>query len=485
MTGEQLTHLLDTFTQIEAETEWVEFKHNNANPDDIGEYISAISNAAALHGRPTGYIAWGIESGTHRLIGTTFRPRQGKVGNEELENWLTRLLEPKVHFTVHECDRDGSHFVIFEVPAAIHTPVAFKGQEFIRVGSYKKPLRSFPEKERQLWALLSKVPFEREPAQRGLSADDVLGLLDYPSYFELAGQALPDARSGILERLTKEQFIVPEGGNRLTVTNLGAILFAKDMSAFPTIGRKAIRVILYKGISRVETQREQPGTLGYAAGFSRMIRFVNDLLPRNEVIGEALRREVPMYPPIAIRELAANAIIHQDFRMTGTGPTIEVFSDRIEFTNPGIPLIDPLRFIDEPPRSRNETLAAFMRRANICEERGSGIDKVVDQAEYYQLPAPEFGFTDNHTKTVLFAYRKWGEMNRLDRIRASYQHACLQFVSNRRLTNASLRKRFGVSDENYSMVSRVIGDTVDAKMIKPSDPDNTSRRQASYIPFWA
>ena len=83
----------------------------------------------------------------------------------------------------------------------------------------------------------------------------------------------------------------------------------------------------------------------------------------------------------------ANALIHQDFSLTGTGPTVEIFADRIEVTNPGTPLIDTLRFIDEPPQSRNETLAATMRRLNICEERGSGIDKVISQVELYQLPA--------------------------------------------------------------------------------------------------
>jgi predicted HTH transcriptional regulator len=246
-----------------------------------------------------------------------------------------------------------------------------------------------------------------------------------------------------------------------------------------------VRVIIYKGLNRTETQRERGGSLGYAAAFERLIRYISDQLPENEVIGEALRREVRMYPEVAIRELAANALIHQDFRLAGTGPTIELFADRIEFTNPGVPLIDPLRFIDEPPRSRNETLASFMRRVNICEERGSGIDKVIAAVEAYQLPAPNFSVTECHTKAILYAHRPWAGMDRDARIRASYQHACLQYVSNQKLTNTSLRKRFGISDENYSMVSRVIGDSIDSGLIKPHDAENASRRHASYVPFWA
>ena len=125
-----------------------------------------------------------------------------------------------------------------------------------------------------------------------------------------------------------------------------------------------------------------------------------------------------MYPELAVRELVANALIHQDFTITGAGPTVEIFADRMEITNPGRPLIDPLRFIDEPPRSRNEALASVMRRANICEERGSGIDKVISLVEAFQLPAPDFRVTDRSTIAVLLGPRDFSEMDRGDRIRA-------------------------------------------------------------------
>jgi ATP-dependent DNA helicase RecG len=95
-----------------------------------------------------------------------------------------------------------------------------------------------------------------------------------------------------------------------------------------------------------------------------------------------------MYPEIAVRELIANALIHQNFSVTGVGPMIEIFANRMEITNPGIPLVQTDRFLDSPPRSRNETLASIMRRIGICEERGSGVDKIIFETELYQLPAP-------------------------------------------------------------------------------------------------
>jgi len=254
---------------------------------------------------------------------------------------------------------------------------------------------------------------------------------------------------------------------------------------FKNLSRKSIRVIIYRGKDRTETLREQQGTKGYAVGFKGLIAYINDQLPQNEQIEQALRKEVRMYPEIAIRELVANAIIHQDFSLTGTGPMIEIFADRIEITNPGVPLIDTLRFIDEPPRSRNEVLTAFMRRINICEERGSGIDKVIFQVEFYQLPAPEFIVTADHTKTVLFAHLELKNMEQRDRIRACYQHACLKYVSNDVMTNSSLRERFNIEEGNYPMASRIISDTIDAGLIKKHDPQSTSRKHAKYLPFWA
>lgn len=269
------------------------------------------------------------------------------------------------------------------------------------------------------------------------------------------------------------------------MTNLGALLFAKRLSDFDGISRKAVRVVIYKGVNRIETIKEQPGSRGYAAGFEGLIAYLNDQLPRNEQIVSALRTEARMYPELAIRELVANAIIHQDLSIRGDGPMIEIFSDRIEITNPGQPLIDVLRFIDEPPQSRNEALASFMRRLKMCEERGSGIDKVVFQVELYQLPAPNFLVTENHTKVVLFSPRKLSSMDRKDKVRAAYQHACLRYVSNEMMTNASLRKRLSIDEKNYAIASRIIADAIHEALVKPFDPESASRKHARYVPFWA
>jgi predicted HTH transcriptional regulator len=460
--GSQSQRLLARIRELATlpqETEWVEFKENNEDPEVIGEYLSALANAAALQGKSHAYLVWGVKDGTHDLVGTTFRPRTQKVKGQELENWLVIHLYPQIHFLIHEADEGGRHFVLFEIPAAAHTPIRFKEAEFIRVGSYKKKLRDHPEIERRLWSILSRTSFEDGIALADATSDQVLDLIDYPNYFRLMNQPLPDNRAAILERLAKEDLIEPAGTDRYHIRNIGAILFAKNLSEFRGLARKGLRIIIYRGDNRVATLKEHSGGKGYAVGFEEMIAYINDQVPQTERIGQALRATDRMYPELAIRELVANALIHQDFTVTGAGPTVEIFADRMEITNPGRPLIDPLRFIDEPPRSRNEAIASVMRRANICEERGSGIDKVISMVESFHFPAPDFRITEASTVAVLLGPRAFADMDRADRIRACYQHACLCYVSGKRMTNATLRQRLEIKDSNYPIASRIIRDT--------------------------
>lgn len=142
MSDAELSGILHELRALPGETEWVEFKENFADPKVIGEYLSAQSNAAALHRKTFGYNVWGIQDGTHGVVGTSFKPRKTKgKGNEDLEPWLARLLSPSVDFTIHDFPSNGKPVVLFQVRPARNTPVAFGGTELIRVGSHKKPLR--------------------------------------------------------------------------------------------------------------------------------------------------------------------------------------------------------------------------------------------------------------------------------------------------------------------------------------------------------
>lgn len=480
-----LLSLVRELAALPAETPWVELKHNNARPEEIGEYISALANAAALEGKARAYLLWGVDDASHALVGTTFDPGTARVGAEELESWLLRLLAPKINFRFHGVSVDGLPLVLLEIERATRHPVQFMGIEYLRIGSYKKKLKEFPERERTLWRLFDTTPYELLPAADHLDGDEVLRLLDYPSYFDLLARPLPDGRDALLQALAADELIAREDGGHWSVRNLGALLFAKRLSDFDNLRRKAVRVVVYEGRGRTGgTRPEQEGKRGYAAGFEGLISYVNGLLPSNDVVGQALRRPVPMYPVPAIRELVANALIHQDLSITGAGPMVELFSDRMEITNPGTPLVDAQRLLDSPPRSRNEALASMMRRIGICEERGSGVDKVVFQTELYQLPAPAFEVVGESTRSTLFTPRPLVKMDPQDRLRAVYLHACLRYVERDFMTNTTLRGRFGLDVKNSAAASRLLKDALAAKAIRLHDPEAPPKYR-KYVPWWA
>ena len=256
MTPTQLSALLIELLSLPSETEWVEWKHNNDHPAMIAERISALANSAALHGRDFGYIVWGVDDGTKNVVGTAFRPRQSKQGNEDLENWLMRSQHPQVNFQMHEWNHHGVPMVLFQIPRASHAPVRFGGEEFVRIGSQTRKLKEYTEKERELWAIFARKPFESGIAKSDVDGPDVLTLLDFDRCFKLLQIPLPTDQQGILGKLADETLIVPKPGSRFDVTNLGAILFASDLNQFERLGRKALRIIKYKGDGRTNTERE-------------------------------------------------------------------------------------------------------------------------------------------------------------------------------------------------------------------------------------
>ncbi|MDY3978889.1 MAG: ATP-binding protein [Tidjanibacter sp.] len=445
MSNEELVTIIKDILATPKESEWIEFKANNGEPYAIGEYISALSNGAAYMDQPHGYLLWGIDDSNRSIVGTTFKPREHKIGNEELESWLKHQLNPKVDFTINETVFEGKRVVVFIIDTANDRPVAFKGEAYIRIGTYKKKLSEYPERARKIWTKTQGYRFEDHLAKTNLSENDVLRLIDYTTCFKLFGYPLPDNRLAILEKLSELRLIRRHPSGSLDITNLGALLFASDLSLFDNLNRKPVRLIYYKDNSRLHAEREIVGKKGYAVGFSGLINYINESLPVNEEISQAIRQETRMYPILAIREFIANALIHQDLSISGTGPMIEIFKNRIEITNPGQPLVDTLRFIDHAPISRNEIIAATMRKINICEERGSGIDRAVAQCELFQLPAPNFISADNYTKAILYSIKTMRQMNKEDKIRACYQHCCLKYVSAEPMTNESVRQRFGIS----------------------------------------
>jgi predicted HTH transcriptional regulator len=322
-----------------------------------------------------------------------------------------------------------------------------------------------------------------EQSKQSLDGQEVVELLDTQAFFELLKLPYPTDRSGVLERLEKER-LIDSTGESFAIRRIGALLLAKKLTDFDELARKAPRVVVYSGVSKLETKLDQVGAKGYAVGFQGLIRFIMGQLPQNEVIENALRKEVKLVPEAAIREIVANALIHQDFSVTGASTMVEIYPNRVEISNPGEPLVPVDRFIDGY-QSRNERVADLMRRMSICEEKSSGIDRVVQTAELYQLPAPAFRVGLRRTIVTIFGLRPFEEMDREDRVRACYQHCALKWVMSERMTNQTLRERFHLPEDKAASISQVIAATIEAKLIKPDEKVGGSRKYARYLPFWA
>jgi len=394
-----------------------------------------------------------------------------------------RLLEPKLDIEFIEAPIAEKRAWILKIPAAAHHPVRFSGTPYIRVGLATKPLLQYPELERRLWRAFDRQTYESLIALDGLQDDEAISLIDYPTYFRLIGAPTPDGRRETVAKLERDA-ILSRSSVGLSITNLGALLFAHNLRNFPDLARKTVRVIQYDGNTRNKTIREREHTGGYAVSFESIINNIIDLLPANEVIGKAFREEHSLYPLVAIRELVANMLIHQDFTERGAGPMVELFNARMEISNPGRPLIDAMRFVDSTPKSRNESIAAMMRRCNLAEERGSGWDKVATAVEVFQLPAPAVQVFEHATKTTLFAHKPVSEMSHDDRVRSVYLHAVLRYISGEPTTNSSIRERFGIEQQNSAYASRLLKEAKDEGLIRIYD-ESAGTRVWRYIPFWA
>ncbi|MBE7381255.1 MAG: putative DNA binding domain-containing protein [Leptolyngbya sp. SIO1E4] len=466
---------LDLWLNTPAETERLEFKEAKTQYDTtkLLRYCVALSN----------------EGGGHLVLGVTNKPPRQVVGTQafaattDLNDIKARIVD-KLRFRVEtiELEHPDGRVLVFEIPPRpVGQPRAIDGAYLMRAG--EDLVAMTPDVLKAIFAEDQQDWFS-QAVHSDASPDDVIALLDTQTYFDLLKIPYPTSREAVLERLLSEGFIqrTTSGWN---ITNLAAVLLAKKLNAFsPALARKASRFVIYDGINKLNTRDEIVGNRGYAVGFEGLVDFVHAAAPQNRFIEEVVREEVKMFPKQALRELIANALIHQDFLATGSSVMIEMYNDRVEISNPGIPPIPAERFIDEY-RSRNEQLADIMRRFGICEEKGSGIDKVITAAEVFQLPAPDFRIGELRTTAILFAYQDFTDMGKLDKIRACYQHCVLMYLSNQRMSNQSLRERFSLDETKNVPVSQVIAATKDAGLIKLDDTGSTSTRYARYLPFWA
>jgi ATP-dependent DNA helicase RecG len=386
-----------------------------------------------------------------------------------------------LNITTQELAVDGERVLVLRAPSRPNgTAYQFKGAYYMRSGEDLVPMT-----EDRLREIFNEgQAWDTQHILFGITPSDVDELLDISAFYSLRQTVQPGNSDEAINDLINLR-LIHRDGNLLNMTNMAAMMLAKDLRKFPTLSRKAPRLVVYNGVNKLDTRHDIIGQRGYAVGFQGLVRVCMRYIPQNEVVEDALRKTVPLLPERPLREILANALIHQDFYANGTGPIFEIYPNRLEVSNPGVPIVPVERFIDAH-KSRNEQLAWAMNQFNICEERSSGIDRLVETAEIYQLPAPEFLSTFESTTVVVHGPRRFTQMTADDKIRACYQHCGLKHVMREQMTNESLCRRFGLEDDSgKKTVSRIIKATVDAGLVTADPTVAGSRKYARYVPAWS
>lgn len=487
MEDQELLELVYSLAGFPAETEWIEFKEGNSDPARIARDISALANSAAYLGREYAYKIWGLDDATHLLVGTTFNPLTQKgMGNQALAIWLRNALSRNASYEFEQFDHDGRHFVVLRVRAASSQPVYYDKDAYIREGNSSTRLEPGSAKEAELWRRLQREGFELRSVREDQDATSVADALDLDTYYRLLGLRRPTDLDHQLQPLVEQSLLKLQDSGRYSITNLGALLIARRLGEFPGLRKRILRVIRHDGKGNLRILEDRSFDCGYALALPQAQAFVMSSIPAREMLDGAFRRVEHAYPEAAVRELLSNAVMHQDLSDSTAGPTVGIYENRIEFSNPGMPLIPTERFLNARPKARNALLVDTMRQMDLCEEDGTGWDIAVDACEAAHLPAPrvECG-EDTGTKVTLFGGRAYDRMTKAERTNAVYWHACLLYSQAESMSNQTLRERFGLdgSRKNVVSMSRLIRECVDSELIREEDAESSDKYRR-YIPYW-
>ncbi len=469
--------LEDSLNPIATELNELDWKSGlSCKTERLAQHICAFSNM-----KGGGLLVFGVNDDASLFSVTKEESAEiiktlGNIAKNNLSSSIT--IE---HWTT---EYKGHALLFIHIPEQVDKPTYLRGKEIW--DSYTRSAGQTVKMSRsQIKSLIADsqgISFEQRIAKENVNTEELLLLLDYTKYFEMLGKDIPNEKTTIARRL--EEFGLcnktEEGWN---ITNMGAILFAKNISEFEGLKTHSVIVRKYAGSNNRDLLSEQVGRLGYVVGFEGLVDYIMRLTSVEDI--GIVRKMIPAYPKIAIREFVANALIHQDFAIEGMQVVIEIYNNRISITNPGAPLHDVNRLLDLPPQSRNEILAQAMFLLGICERRGSGIDRAVEAIESMLLPAAKITKGENHTRVFLFTQKDLSEMTKQEKIDACYQHACLVYEDSRSINNQSVRERFGLDKNQSSVASRIIADTLEAKKIKISDENIISKKYATYIPYYA
>lgn len=343
------------------EQEWFEFKENWFEPVALGEYVSALSNAAAFHYQEIGYFIWGVDDKTHQIVGTSFNQYQD-FQKEPFQGYLARNLFPSINFEFKEIEIYGKRIVVLLIPAAKEIATSFKEKRFIRIGSSKANLKDYPKREIQLFKILDgrTETIETKPSEyQELTFHKLFG------YYGSRGIVLKE------ETFEKNLHLRNNGGDY----NIMAQLLS-DNSHIP------LRVSIFDGTTKAaplfSVREFGNNCLLYSLDSLLQYGDVLNIIQADEENRVVERKEVPLFDSSAFREAVINAVLH-NFWVAGNEPMFSVFSDRIEILSRGTlapgQTVEGFYLGESIPV--NEKLSEIFLQLHISEKSGRGVPIIV------------------------------------------------------------------------------------------------------------
>jgi len=393
MDTQELTALLDRLRAEPHETEWLEFKAARYDSQVLGEYISALANAACLCGKTKGYLVFGIQDKTHNIIGTTFDPLVAKgKGNQDLLLWLSLGLRPNVGFEVHPFIYHDRPVVLFDINSAFDRPVAFYGIAYIRIGSSKTLLAKHPDKERRIWQ----------------------GRLDWSA--QICEQATLDDLDPDAIAKAKQEYVAKFPGKQADVSCWDNVTFLNKLrltirgrvtnTAVLLVGRPESSALITPAVARISwiLKNDQNQELDYAHFAPPFLLNVDEVLGkiRNLTVralpnGTLFPVEITQYDPWVLREALHNCIAHQNYTLHGRINVVET-PDSVLLTNVGTFLpgdVEKAIRQDAPFEIyRNPLLAEAMVQLNMIDTQGGGIKRMFLTQIKRFFPMPDYDLTE-------------------------------------------------------------------------------------------
>jgi predicted HTH transcriptional regulator len=445
----------------------------------MSKHLSAFANYSG-----GGFLVFGIDdNGT--VKGLT--QEESELFSERIANWARDLTTPEVRTQIFSFKFKNQALLGVYIEEAFDKPVHKKNgtleNSYLRAGGQSRQMTR--DEIRQSMMSSRHQRFEEMPATLPISI--IENWKDYFEFSEFLKRTRFDSTDPdrLLEHLFAHKLVV-RIDQRYVPTNLAVLTCAKNLAQFPSYERFAVRITEYSDTTKMQARRDQTIQSGVSLSLDLIVKHIIDTLPHSENIQNATKLRTSIIPPIAIRELIINSIMHRDFTKTNSFITVEIFSDRIEITNPGglLPDISVDRLIDHPSVCRNEVLSDFLRKLGLAEERGSGVDNALGAIEIWGLPPVIFENQRDYFKAIILMPREFNNMSKNERIIAVYQHACLNKLTGKFTTNSSLRERFKFSSNETTKIGRLINDAIEVGRIKLANP-TSSKRDFHYLPYWA